>query len=1037
MIKSSESKTCNSSVTSVEVENTYLGQKCGEIYKDGLSVMFRCEFCLQIFKQLANFTAHIEEHIEASCYADTSGTNLNQCDVSSSQCDGISKNLKDECTSKVKFSVSSKIKFSDSEKYLHQKGWRIEKIFLTEREMENYIKKENTWSLKKKFYTKKGCKKYFRCNKVRSRGEACAMKLMTFKNNYINEYILYRSRSNHSCEKILKKNLQAIDRKIMSSLPNEIKNEIKNQFARGLKIKEIIENVEMGFGQNKSHQIRKYIKILQLEQEALLREDILANWLKLPVREQKNEEEPFIVNYEVNNNILRFFLSSQRLLKNILMVNHINLVGTKKITWHHYLVYIVGATITEKEEFLCFGIAVCKSDLVEDFEFIFRSLIKASKTYFQIDYSPTYLCRDCNESLETAFKNIFPTSKVKICWDHVNKSIKRKMEDLLPNQNKKENILSGISFIRKSKSEHDFETRANMFLDEWAIFVEFTTYFHNNWVTKNKNWYDGVDFNFISTNKPIDLILKEIEDDHSFRSKIPLENFKQKMFGLIIRFSNSIPENILENSGSIKLESADYTVSDVQNEITSIFASDTKNILHKTPELKKHKNTYKSHILPLKKFSSKSQNELKRKSSDRMWKEETTFRSLAEAEKAVEMEQTWGFTTKSKSKSGIKRYYRCNRVPSRGKNCESGLYLFLKADSEDVILVRSGLPHTCHEIPCRNRGLTVEIREEINRLIEFNWKTKQIYDYLNENNFSPMPSKVQVNNYIGVLRERKFNASSLNLCEIENWLKNNSKVPDCESKMFVVSYETNIEKFNFFISSKKLLQNAIEIETLNIDSTRKIEWLKFPVYILATTNNQNKCKCLGISVLSKDSLENFEYIFKAIKDSCYKFLNQHINPTILVTDSNANIQSAFRNVFGQFVKIKICWDTVKKSVKKSLEELNVEKETIFNIIRDLDLLHRSNTFEEFGENVKNFQEKWKSHVDFFIKFYNTWIKNNNSWYQGFIKSSCTSNTRLDSFVKSIRNDQMYRKKISLCDFGNILAKSIECWSFESESRYVC
>ena len=66
---------------------------------------------------------------------------------------------------------------------------------------------------------------------------------------------------------------------------------------------------------------------------------------------------------------------------------------------------------------------------------------------------------------------------------------------------------------------------------------------------------------------------------------------------------------------------------------------------------------------------------------DKKYFYEKTCDSLEEAQLIIISEKTWGYAKSHRTKGGKRLYYRCNLANSRGKQCSTGIYIFLPANS--------------------------------------------------------------------------------------------------------------------------------------------------------------------------------------------------------------------------------------------------------------------------------------------------------------------------------------------------------------------
>lgn len=88
------------------------------------------------------------------------------------------------------------------------------------------------------------------------------------------------------------------------------------------------------------------------------------------------------------------------------------------------------------------------------------------------------------------------------------------------------------------------------------------------------------------------------------------------------------------------------------------------------------------------------------------------------------------------------------------------------------------------------------------------------------------------------LRNEKYGEARLHFGSLEQWLKECNEVPQNWDQPFVVAYECNIDDtspddstFRFFVSTKHLIQNTIDVERMHTDATYKLNWQGYPILI--------------------------------------------------------------------------------------------------------------------------------------------------------------------------------------------------------------
>lgn len=146
----------------------------------------------------------------------------------------------------------------------------------------------------------------------------------------------------------------------------------------------------------------------------------------------------------------------------------------------------------------------------------------------------------------------------------------------------------------------------------------------------------------------------------------------------------------------------------------------------------------------IKQFDSNDRKEQQKKG----WEYECRFESKDEALKYIYNENCWSLKNTNHIKDGVVKYYRCNKVKSRGVQCESVLKLIQDMEIEGWVLHRTKSNHTCMNLPNKSKiGLSTEVKIDIKKLYHMKFKPKAILENLQEKYQQP-PNLIQIKNYL-------------------------------------------------------------------------------------------------------------------------------------------------------------------------------------------------------------------------------------------------------------------------------------------------
>lgn len=317
----------------------------------------------------------------------------------------------------------------------------------------------------------------------------------------------------------------------------------------------------------------------------------------------------------------------------------------------------------------------------------------------------------------------------------------------------------------------------------------------------------------------------------------------------------------------------------------------------------------------------------KRKRVHKNWILEKIFSSKAEADNFLSTEKCWSYYYQNKSSAGLRINYRCNMMKFRGKQCDAAVYLLYNSENVSVQFHRSDSPHTHDDDGFKENAIDTihgEMETEIRSLFQYNMKPKLILYNLSQKGFQP-PSKLKLSAFLTKLRREKFGYDKLNFGTLEKWLNENNNRPLQENQPFVVEYELNIDEnnnnnstFRFFVSTKCLLKTAVNSEKLHADATYKLIWQGFPVLIIGTSDWHRKFHPIGICVSSNERTIDFEFMFRTLKNIVNELFDADFKPKVLISDAAKSIHNGFKNVFGDFDNIIMCWAHLRRQLVKTL-----------------------------------------------------------------------------------------------------------------------
>ncbi|KAF9758301.1 hypothetical protein NGRA_3148 [Nosema granulosis] len=430
------------------------------------------------------------------------------------------------------------------------------------------------------------------------------------------------------------------------------------------------------------------------------------------------------------------------------------------------------------------------------------------------------------------------------------------------------------------------------------------------------------------------------------------------------------------------------------------------------------------------------------KKRQRNWVKEMVFNTATEAKQAVIKENQWSYHYTNTTVEGKKKFFRCNKVKFRGKQCDACIHLLFSSTSDEVILYRDKSDHTHDKIQEKSSIITNEVKEAIKELFELKLKPKAILEVLHERRMA-VPSIGQLNNFLRSMKTEKLGPTTISLGEIEQWCIESSKtIPESDDTPFVASYQViydvddrnesddddmNDNKFRFFVTTKRLLQMASRSKKIHADATYKLVWQGFPVLIIGTTDLDRHFHSFGIAVCSNEKTQDFTFVFRGLQEGIQKLGFEEINPDVLIADGADSIRNAFQDVFGEKPMV-MCWAHMRRNVVKKIESM-VDKMEQEDLVNDIEALQLAQSERIFTKAANLLIKKWSSRQPNFIEYFQSeWLKSHNAWYEGVRHFTPSTNNALEATNRVIKDENTFRERLPLSRFKVLALEIVEKWS---------
>lgn len=411
----------------------------------------------------------------------------------------------------------------------------MEAIFESQKIAEAALKAENTWS--KQYKNASGDRQMYRCNKVKFRGQQCAARVYLQCSSKDDTVQLFRATAAHDHDQNVNK---------ITDLPDDVKDEIRTMYEYGVtKPKQVqINLIKKGFGVQNANHLNRFLTQLRTTKygESNIDMNTLKKWLVENSKVPSSSTEPFIVDYELSKRsetpYFRFFVSSLQLLQLAIDVKHMCADGTYKLIWQNFPILQCGTTDMARH-FHPFGLGVCSGETGNDYSFIFNAVKKGVKDIYDAELNPNILMSDAAAAIHNGFKRNFgEDSTILMCNAHVRRNIVSKLPAHIKSPETRAKFLIDFDKLQLSKSNEVFDVAADLFVEKWRKdYPNLMKYFENEWLNKNRLWYEGAQKLIPSTNNALEAVNKVIKDENTIRKLFDLGRFRVVLFEIIENWS--------------------------------------------------------------------------------------------------------------------------------------------------------------------------------------------------------------------------------------------------------------------------------------------------------------------------------------------------------------------------------------------------------------------------------------------------------------------------------------------------------------------
>lgn len=251
------------------------------------------------------------------------------------------------------------------------------------------------------------------------------------------------------------------------------------------------------------------------------------NWCLSDCQIPEDKDQAYIFAYHLNenDNTLRAAVSTKRLLELFILAGSFHIDTTHDLNCEKMPVAISGVSDKEKI-FHPAAIFLMTGESENDYKFCFNSLVVGLHN-LGYTFRPQRIISDCDSSISAAIRNTFDYSVLHIkCWFHVKKNITDRLKRV-HDISKRDELINDINILQHSPSVEIFTMASDLFMDKWNTTADiqimaFLNYFSTQYLSINRNWYEGIAAGYPSTNNGLESYNSIVKKTELLRSQLEI-----------------------------------------------------------------------------------------------------------------------------------------------------------------------------------------------------------------------------------------------------------------------------------------------------------------------------------------------------------------------------------------------------------------------------------------------------------------------------------------------------------------------------------
>lgn len=211
-----------------------------------------------------------------------------------------------------------------------------------------------------------------------------------------------------------------------------------------------------------------------------------------------------------------------------------------------------------------------------------------------------------------------------------------------------------------------------------------------------------------------------------------------------------------------------------------------------------------------------------------------------------------------------------------------------------------------------------------------------------------------------------------------------------------------------------MMKKIRESDLIQIDVTYKLNWENFPVFMIGTTDRQNRFHALAIGVIwSDEDMAAYIEILRGLNEAT-SLTGPEYSPRFIMADGVRALSGAIEAVYPTAKRL-MCWSHMKRKVR---DRKGLLGNRWAEIESDLDYLQACPYGQLFDAAKQLFMAKVEAiSAEFAEYFRSTWLNSNLfRWFEGAAPLHPSTNNGLERCNREIKDHYTYHKRARLSEF---------------------